>query len=972
MNKPIGTDDSPIRFEVSRARYNLFEIFDRKLGYCAFIHEDRLKYSDFSIGRWYAEFCARELEHYYVDAVVKAVEWLDHGEDQDHCIGTPLEDAIAYQLLNGAPYGLEPDGDISSPLDRFIVTCYHSNDNNFEVYDRLRNFYTELPRQQAEDDTFDAGAWYRGIIQEKFYDRINQRQYLVKPRHTDRDEVADYGRDPSVWERTKSLVGKLLRRDKTAECEATYLLFGIQVDRNKFPSLQCNAASQKTLGRRVPKPIVVTVQLNGQPCRALLDSGSLGDFVSSTLADQLKLKKKTLESPLTVQLAVSGSRTKVNASTEARLKYQGIDELRTFDIININSYDMILGTPWLWQHQVCLGFNKARVVIGSDNSIPSTEGADTKPLVYSLGIEEGRLERVREELRKAAAPLCKTVAETELPPLRAINHQIPLIDENKAYPWRPSRCPEALRPQWAEKRDAYIRSGRWVTTSTGNTIPMLVLTKPNKTEGPAKIRTVFDLRERNKNTKKMSSPLPDVDGVLRRVAAHPYRSILDLQASFEQIHVDPDHVARNAATTPEGNILSKVMMQGDCNAPATQQTLMVHLFGPYIGRFLDVYLDDIVIYSNTLEEHLEHVKIVFNILKRERLFLSKDKLHFLPAKLHILGHVISENGIHMDSDKVDSVLNWKTPTNRDLLRGFLGSVGYLADNVPGLRIPMGILSAITGDTVPFRWTYTEQRAFEDVKRLVHEVRDLNRTPLSYAEGASPIWMITDGCSTGVSGIVAQGDDWKTARVAAFYSAKLNPAQQNYTTHEIELLAGIEMMLRHQDMLQGTRFKWVTDHKGLTHFLNQKSLSGRQAHWLEKILSILKLSMFLVRKMLSLTHFLGYIRMRRQVQSALVVNIRISMSSTMMSRLMWMPSLSWRVSRPSSRPTVAGILKFFQPRVVDLNRARNLLLVFVIISSSRALEVERRADYPKIRQRQRENTHLTIRMQLSTLETLVYY
>jgi hypothetical protein len=320
------------------------------------------------------------------------------------------------------------------------------------------------------------------------------------------------------------------------------------------------------------------------------------------------------------------------------------------------------------------------------------------------------------------------------------------------------------------------------------------------------------------------------------VAAHPWRSILDLQASFEQIRVDPDHVSRNAATTPDGNILSKVMMQGDCNAPATQQTLMGHLFSPYMGRFLDVYLDDIIIYSDTIEQHIEHVKLVFGILERERMYLSKDKLQFLPDELNVLGHVIGEDGIRMDSDKVDSVINWKTPTNRDLLRGFLGSVGYLADNVPGVRIPMGILSAITGDTVPFKWTYTEQRAFEDVKRLVQEARDLNRIPLSYAEGASPIWMITDGCATGISGVIAQGEDWKTSKIAGFYSAKLNPAQQNYATHEIELFAGIETMLRNRDLLQGVRFKWVTDHKGLTYFLNQKNLSGRQARWLEKISS----------------------------------------------------------------------------------------------------------------------------------------
>ena len=149
---------------------------------------------------------------------------------------------------------------------------------------------------------------------------------------------------------------------------------------------------------------------------------------------------------------------------------------------------------------------------------------------------------------------------------------------------------------------------------------------------------------------------------------------------------------------------------------------------------------------------------------------------------------------------------------------------------------MGVLSAITGDTVPFRWGYTEQRAFEEVKALVHQAREHRRVPLDYSEGASPIWMVTDGCATGISGLVSQGNDWKTARIAAFYSAKLNPAQQNYPVHEIEMLAGIETMLRHVDILQGTKFKWLTDHKGLIYLLNQKNLSGRQARWLEKISS----------------------------------------------------------------------------------------------------------------------------------------
>jgi hypothetical protein len=188
----------------------------------------------------------------------------------------------------------------------------------------------------------------------------------------------------------------------------------------------------------------------------------------------------------------------------------------------------------------------------------------------------------------------------------------------------------------------------------------------------------------------------------------------------------------------------------------------------------------------------------------------------------------------MDPDKVDSISKWKVPTNQDQLQGFLGSVGYLSDDVPNIRISMGVLSAITGDTVSFRWGFTEQRAFEDMKALVHLARTLSRVPISYAKEAQQVWVITDGCNSGILGVTSQGSDWKMAKVAAFYSAKLNSAQQNYPVHKVEMLAGVETMLRHRDVLLGVYFKWLTDHKGLVHLLNQKNLSGRQARWLERI------------------------------------------------------------------------------------------------------------------------------------------
>lgn len=221
---------------------------------------------------------------------------------------------------------------------------------------------------------------------------------------------------------------------------------------------------------------------------------------------------------------------------------------------------------------------------------------------------------------------------------------------------------------------------------------------------------MFDLQERNANTRKLSSPLPDIDGILRRVARKKYRSIIDGQDAYEQICVVPEHINRTTVTTPDGNMVSTVLQQGDCNAPATYQALMNHLFGEFIGRWMDVYLDDIIIYSDSLAEHMDHVKTVLRILEREKLYLSEGKLQFLCKELKILGRVVNDEGIRMDPAKVDKILAWKTPVNRDALRSFLGAVGFLADDIHKVHVPMGTLAEVTGDTVPFRWDFTQQRA----------------------------------------------------------------------------------------------------------------------------------------------------------------------------------------------------------------------------------------------------------------------
>lgn len=187
---------------------------------------------------------------------------------------------------------------------------------------------------------------------------------------------------------------------------------------------------------------------------------------------------------------------------------------------------------------------------------------------------------------------------------------------------------------------------------------------------------------------KLASPLPDIEGMCRRAAGHPLRSVFNQKGAFEQIQTVEEHVDCSAVTTPDGNIVSLVIQIGDCNGPATYQALINHVFSPYIGLWMDVYLDDIVVYLDTVEEHITHCKTVLDILRRKKLYLSAKKLQIMQPEISLLGQVIDNDGIRMDPLKVDSVAKWKTPTNRDLLRGFLGSVGYLADDVPNVRIPM--------------------------------------------------------------------------------------------------------------------------------------------------------------------------------------------------------------------------------------------------------------------------------------------
>jgi RNase H-like domain found in reverse transcriptase/Reverse transcriptase (RNA-dependent DNA polymerase)/Integrase zinc binding domain len=411
-----------------------------------------------------------------------------------------------------------------------------------------------------------------------------------------------------------------------------------------------------------------------------------------------------------------------------------------------------------------------------------------------------------------------------LPPLRAINHDINFIDEDKVIHYHMPRCPDALKDQLSEKIDRYTSAGWWIECTTPSAAPMLCLRKKT-----GKLRTVIDARKRNDNTVKDVTPFPDQDRIRHDLARAKFRSKLDMTDAYEQIRINPDHVHKTAFSTTLGTYKSMTMQQGDCNAPSTFQRLMTYIFRKHIGKGIYVYLDDIFIYSDTIEEHERLLEIVLQLLKENKLYLSENKIELYASNMECLGHRIDEQGLHADEDKFKRIREWKSPTTYKGVQQFLGLVNYVADFLPEISAWTTPLSGITRNKRSFHWSPLHEKCFESIKNITS--RNLVLKPID-PKVDQTIWVICDASVGGIGAYYGQGETWETCRPAGFLSRKFTKAQMSYRTYEQETIAILEALMKWEDKLLGRKFTVVTDHKALEFFSSQKSLSYRQVRWWE--------------------------------------------------------------------------------------------------------------------------------------------
>jgi len=235
----------------------------------------------------------------------------------------------------------------------------------------------------------------------------------------------------------------------------------------------------------------------------------------------------------------------------------------------------------------------------------------------------------------------------ELPLMRGVNHHILLIDENKRYHYHLPWCPDSMKVQLMEKITCYTRAGWWESVQTDQAAPMLCIPKKS-----GLLRTAIDARKQNDNTVKDVTPFPDQDQIRLDVARVKIWSKIDFSDAYEQIRTVPKDVYKSAFATIYGTYVSHTMQIRDCNAPATFQRMMTMIFRDFIGIFLHAYLDDLFVYSNSVDEHEKHLALVFEKIYKFQFYLKEEKCELYTEQVDCLSHMIDHQGLHADADKM--------------------------------------------------------------------------------------------------------------------------------------------------------------------------------------------------------------------------------------------------------------------------------------------------------------------------------
>ncbi len=351
--------------------------------------------------------------------------------------------------------------------------------------------------------------------------------------------------------------------------------------------------------------------------------------------------------------------------------------------------------------------------------------------------------------------------------------------------------------------------------------PILLVQKKDGTK-----RFCVDYRQLNSVTKKDVYPIPRIEDVLERLDGMKYFTTLDLVQSYYQIAVAEEDKEKTAFITEEGSYEYNVMPFGLTNAPATFQRLMNLVLAGLNWKMCLVYIDDILIFSRTFEEHMVHLRCVFDRLRNANLKLKRSKCSFGEDSTTYLGHKIDFNGVSPDPTKIEAINKldidlWQSVTD---VKAFLGMTGYYRRFIRGYASISRPLTELLRKNAPFCIDSDVRRSFNRLKKALAK-----QPVLAYPRLNVPFVLQVDASDYGMGGVLTQYYD-NSEHPIAYFSKKFSDSERKYAIMERECLAMVESIKHFRAYLYGQKFVVMTDHKPLEHIDSFKNHNGRVARW----------------------------------------------------------------------------------------------------------------------------------------------
>ncbi|XP_061370333.1 uncharacterized protein LOC133313043 [Gastrolobium bilobum] len=556
------------------------------------------------------------------------------------------------------------------------------------------------------------------------------------------------------------------------------------------PQISLHALS----GFSVPQTLRFNCHIGKSELSLLVDGGSTHNFLQPRVVSTLRLPLVT-DKQFDVMVG-NGQTMKCEGFCPAvPVQIQKHVFLVDFYILPIQGADMVLGVQWLqilgpivldythftmqfsWQGETIKLQGDKHTGPISLNQFRKIQHTGQIASLYQLTLLSSSSPK---EEPAIAPPVQKLLEEFdtifqephELPPHRQLDHEIHLEPNSAPVNVRPYRYPHFQKGEIERQVQQLLESGFIRNNTSPFSSPILLVKKKDGTW-----RFCIDYRALNNITIRDRFPIPTADELMDELGGSQIFSKLDLRAGYHQLRVHPADIQKTAFRTHQGHYEFLVMPFGLTNAPATFQATMNLLLQPFLRKFVAVFFDDILIYSSSLEQHLEHLKLVLTCLKENQFLVKRSKCAFAQTEVEYLGHVVSRQGVSMDSNKIQAMVDWPPPKNIKQLRGFLGLIGYyrrFVCNYASIAAPLTDLLK----TDSFVWSNKAHTAFISLKTAM-----TSAPVLSLPNFSIEFIVESDASDLGVGVVLLQSE-----HPIAYFSKKLSLRMQKSSAYVRELYA----------------------------------------------------------------------------------------------------------------------------------------------------------------------------------------